>query len=811
MMKYSIMNNSIFSPKYRLSFLFLILILLGFSLRLGIGEKNKNDYAKEGIKFVEKYCYGCHAGDQPEAGLSLDIYQDNLSIIENFDVWERVMDMVHINQMPPPGNDQPKIEEAESFIQHIQSVYDDAVLNSKPDPGKITVRRLNKVEYTNSVRDILGVDFDPTENFPDDDVGHGFDNIGDVLSMSPLLMERYLEAAEAIVTRVILVNPPKPAKHYKGIKQLHPQHDDVPNQRYRLLDPSAPEPWKSGPFKTDGAYLKLLPNEETYLRATFYAEKTSESTAKVALFIQGDDLEDVSTQEELSQLVGLDTTSNPNIKILKMFDIVESDKDNNQTVEFLISRIPNIQSAGMAMVRSGEENEDIKLYVRTIWSEGPLDTRPKTQLKILACTPDIPQIEQTREVLSRLLRKAYRRTPTEEEIEQLVQYVGTIQADGYKWEAAIQQAIKVILCSPKFLFRLELDDTAIGEDIIPIDEFHLASRLSYFIWSSIPDDELLDLAEKGQLSSSLDSQVKRMLSDPKADILPTNFGVQWLQIQRLNTINPDTERFPTFSPKLKADMYKETQLFLESIFREDRSLLDILDTDYTYLNQRLSGHYEIWRDENGEKIKGNNFRRVSFQHPERGGILTQASILTVTSNPTRTSPVKRGKWVLEQILGTPPPPPPPDVPELDEDHEKITGTTLRERLEQHREDPSCANCHDKMDSIGFAMENYDAIGKYRTKDGELEIDTTGQFSDGTSFTGINDLKEILKSRKQQFIQCITEKMLTYALGRGLEYYDKPTVDKIVSVLEVNDYRSSVLISQIVNSDPFRLRRGTKQD
>ena len=805
------MNNSNLFPKYVISFLLLIFLLLVFSLKLGIGEKNKIDFAKEGIQFLEKFCYGCHAGDQPEAGLSLDIYQDNLSIIQNFDVWERVVDMVSIDQMPPTGNDQPTIEETESFVQHIQSIFDNAVLNSKPDPGKITVRRLNKVEYTNSVRDLLGVDFDPTENFPEDDIGHGFDNIADVLSMSPLLMERYLEAAEAIATRVILVNPPKPAKHYKGNKQLHPQHGDVPNRKYRLLDPSAQEQWISGPFTTDAAYLKLLPNEETYLRATFYAEKTSESTRKVALFIQGDDLDDVSTVEELNQLVGLDTTSNTKIKILDIFDIVESDKDNNQTVEYLVSRIPNIQSAGMAMVKSAKENEDIKLYVRTIWSEGPLDTRPKTQLKILACTPDIPQIEQTREVLTRLLRNAYRRTPTENEIRQLIEYVVSIQADGTKWEAAIQQAIKVILCSPKFLFRLELDDTPESEEIKPIDEFHLASRLSYFIWSSIPDDELLDLAENGQLSTSLDQQVERMLNDSKADILATNFGVQWLQIQRLNTITPDPELFPTFNPKLQADMYKETELFLKSIFREDRSLLDILDTDYTYLNQRLSGHYGIWQDENGEKIKGNSFRRVSFNNPQRGGILTQASILTVTSNPTRTSPVKRGRWVLEQILGTPPPPPPPDVPELEEDHEKITGTTLRERLEQHREDPACANCHAKMDPIGFAMENYDAIGKYRTKDGELEIDTTGQFSDGTSFTGMNDLKEILISRKKQFIKCITEKMLTYALGRGLEYYDKPTVDKIISVLEENDYRSSVLISQIVRSDPFLLRRGTQKN
>ena len=379
-----------------------------------------------------------------------------------------------------------------------------------------------------------------------------------------------------------------------------------------------------------------------------------------------------------------------------------------------------------------------------------------------------------------------------------------------KWEVGIQQAIKVILCSPKFLFRLELDDRPQSEDPLPIDEFQLASRLSYFLWSSIPDDELLELAEKNQLTANLETQVKRMLADPKATELATNFGVQWLQIQRLETAAPDPKRFPTFNPKLRAAMLKETELFLESIFREDRSILELIDADYTFLNQRLSGHYEIWRDGQGEPIKGNTFRRVALQNPARGGILTQASVLTVTSNPTRTSPVKRGRWVLEQILGSPPPPPPPDVPELEEDHDAITGTTLRERLEQHREDPACANCHAKMDPIGFAMENYNAIGKFRTKDGEHNIDSAGQLPDGTSFDGIADLKQILMDRKKQFAQCLTEKMLTYALGRGLEYFDKSTIDRIVAELEANDYKSSVLITAIVKSDPFRLRRG-KED
>lgn len=789
--------------------LFLILLLVFVSLTPSTGEEGTPDFAKEGVPFLKQYCFDCHAGEQPRADLSLDAFKDNSSLIKNYDVWERVLEMLETNQMPPADADQPPMEELESFILHVDTIFEDASRTAKPDPGRVTVRRLNRVEYKNSVRDLLGADFDPTENFPADDVGHGFDNIGDVLTMSPLLMERYLEAAEAIATRVIIVNPPKPARHYQSVTRLDPRHKDVPNKRFRILDPTATEPWKSGPFTTGASYFKFFADAETYLRATLYAETESNTPVEIALLIQGKGLADVSTPDELTRLVGVDPTTDNNIKILKIFEITSRDPKKTQTVEFLVSRVANVEKVGIAMVKPEQGEPSAKLQIRAVWSEGPLETRPKSQLKILACTPDIPQADQTREILTRLLRKAYRRPPTENEVEQLAEFVESVQADGTKWEAGIQQAIKVILCSPKFLFRLELDDRSQSEEPIPINEFQLASRLSYFLWSSIPDDELLVLAEKNQLTTNLEAQVKRMLADPKATELATNFGVQWLQIQRLENATPDPERFPAFNPKLRNAMLKETELFLESIFREDQSILNLLDADYTFVNQRLGGHYEIWSDAQGEPIKGDAFRRVTLKNPARGGILTQASVLTVTSNPTRTSPVKRGRWVLEQILGSPPPPPPPDVPELEEDHDAITGTTLRERLEQHREDPACANCHAKMDPIGFAMENYNAIGKFRTKDGEQDIDTAGQLPDGTSFEGITDLKQILKDRKTQFARCLTEKMLTFALGRGLEYYDKPTIDRIVTVLETNDYRSSVLITEIVKSDPFRLRRGTE--
>ena len=801
--------------------LILILILITFAAKPG--EETPSGFAQEGLPFLKTYCFSCHAGDAPAAELALNAFSDDLSLIENRDVWDRVLDMVSTGYMPPAESEhQPTMEASDAFVAHIEAIFEHADRTAKPDPGRITVRRLNKVEYKNTVRDLLGVDFDPTENFPADDVGHGFDNIGDVLTMSPLLMERYFEAAEAIATRVILVNPPPPSKRYQRGSRLNPRHDDVPDQRFRLLDPTATEKWKSGPFTTGATFFKMFPDEEIIYKATLYAETDSETPVEVALFIQGEALAEISPPEELARLVGMDPATENRIKILKTFEITSRNPKKTQTVEVLVTGIPNIENAGIAMVQPTQGEASAKLQIRTLWAEGPLDTRPDTQLEILACTPDTPQVEQTREVLTRLLRRGYRRPPTDVEIEQLVQFVGTIQADGAKWEAGIQQAIKVILCSPKFLFRLELDDRPQSADPYPIDEFQLASRLSYFLWSSMPDDELFELAAKNQLTDNLEAQVKRMLADPKATELARDFGAQWLQIQRIATVTPDRERFPTFGRRLRAAMLKETELFVESIFREDQSVLDLLDADYTFLNKELANHYGItdtkgnWMGQKktvpgGEAIKGREFKRVALQGASRGGILTHASVLTVTSNPTRTSPVKRGRWVLEQVLGSPPPPPPPDVPELEEEHDATIGTTLRERLEQHREDPACANCHAKMDPIGFALENYNAIGAFRTKEGELEIDTTAELPDGTALDGIADLKQILKDRKQQFVRCLTEKMLTYALGRGLEYYDRPTVDRIVAQLETEGYRSSVLITEIVKSDPFRLRRGTQDN
>ena len=801
------------------------------SAEIGLGAEVP-DFAEEGVPFLQQHCMGCHHGDEAPAGLSLELFLDNISLIRQRKTWNRVLDMLASGQMPPDDSYPPSAQEREDFSATVKAIFYHFDHNTAPDPGRVTVRRLNKTEYRNTVRDLLGVDFDPSEAFPDDDIGHGFDNIGDVLTLSPLLMERYLDAAEAIAHRVILVDPPPPSKRYRNGRSLEPRNDGIPEGRFRLLDPSAPEPWKSGPFTTDAKYLKFFPNAEIIFRATVYAESVDSSPVEIALFVQGNQLDDFSPPEQVSRLMGPALKPDSKIKILQIFNITSHDPKRNQTVEVRVNRLAGVEKAGIAMVKPADVQGDTskpakgrppaKLQIRSLWTEGPLETRPDTQFKILSCSPNRPQSEQTREVLTRLLRRGFRRPAEPEMLNRLVEMVASVQASGQKWEAGIQQAIKIILCSPQFLFRLELDEQPRNLQPRPIDQFHLASRLSYFLWSTMPDDELFHLAEQGELTNHLETQVRRMLPDPRADELIRNFGFQWLQVQRLATISPDADLFPTFTPKLRADMLKETELFLSSIVKEDRSFLNLLDADYTYLNQSLANHYGIadtkgnWKDQpvvkiGGEKIKGRDFQRVQLQGRARGGILTQASVLTVTSNPTRTSPTKRGRWVLEQILGTPPPPPPPDVPELPDDEHVTNGNSLRQLLEQHRRDPACANCHAKMDPIGFALENYNAVGAYREKDGESEIDAGGQFPDGTAFDGITGLKGILANQKTQFARSFTEKMMTYALGRGIEYYDQPTVENIIRQLETQNYRFSVLITEIVKSDPFRLRRGLGED
>jgi hypothetical protein len=780
---------------------------------VSMGQTAGPDFLQAGAPFLKQHCLKCHSGDDPAAELSLAEYKDSASVVKDRKTFEKVLRMLAAGEMPPKDKPRPTVAAIEAFSEHVLAVWDHADLNAKPDPGRVTMRRLNRVEYRNTVRDLLGADFDPTESFPSDDIGHGFDNIGDVLSLSPVLMERYLDAAETISQRVIAVNPGKPAVRYLSGIYLQPGGSTTKDP-FRRMDASAEDPKLSGPFTAPGGYLKLTADAELFYRATLYAETKSQEPVKVALYIQGGSVKQGSSTEELSQVFGGDSPRLKGARILKTFEITARDSKAPQTVEVRISRVA-VSNAGIALVKPASGKPHAILHIRHLWTEGPLETRPKSHLMLLGSTSGKPDAAHQQQMITRLLRRAYRRTPTKVEIDRILKFSNAQMDAGLKWEETMQKIVQVVLCSPKFLFRVELDDRPDAPESRAIDEFHLASRLSYFLWNSMPDDQLLDLATNGKLAASLDAQVDRMLDDERAGEMIRNFALQWLQVQRLKTVAPDTKRFPAFNEPLRRAMLQETELFVEAIMREDRSILELIDSDFTFLNAPLAKHYSITKT-GGEKpqalkFKGVDFQRVLLPDRKRGGLLTQASVLTVTSNPTRTSPVKRGRWVLEQILGSPPPPPPPDVPELEEPGKTSNADTLRKQMEIHRKNPRCANCHAKMDPIGFALENYDAIGGYRTQDGGQDIDAAGEFADGTKFTGSEDLKTIILQKKELFVRCLSEKMLTYALGRGISYYDRRAIEKTVKALAANHYKFSVLVKEIVKSEPFGMRRGFKAE
>jgi hypothetical protein len=752
-----------------------------------------SDFAKVGVGFVEKHCVHCHGEKVHKADLSLHKDRDDAAVLQSRKVWTNVVQMVQTGEMPPKTRPRPAPAEVEGFLKSVNGVFDRADRNSR-DPGRVTIRRLNRVEYNNTIRDLLGdsVDFKPAEDFPSDDVGHGFDNIGDVLSLSPVLMERYLSAAESIVGRVFLPDPPRPP---------------VRHQSAQYLEPGGGSPKMKGRFReiTNGNLNTphtLGMDGEYTIRTRVYAHQAGDEPVRIALSNNG--------------------------KEVQQFEVKATDEKTAQRIEASLQLTPGDHRISVMLVNPfKDDKQERALFVEFLEMIGPKDTRPAFQRKLLTIAADKPKPERTRAMLDHFASKAYRRPGTKAEVDRLAKLVESAESRGEKWEAGLQLALQAVLVSPKFLFRVELDDRPDSPQPHPIDEYQLASRLSYFLWSSMPDDALFDLAAKKQLTPNLDAQVKRMLQDTKAKALTENFAVQWLQLGRLTTIAPDSKLFPTFNERLRKSMLKETELFFEAIVKEDRSILDLIDADFTFLNDTLARHYGI-ADTNGNRIGqkatrpggkpfqgkrgdgGESFQRVSLHDGERGGILTHASVLTVTSNPTRTSPVKRGRWVLEQLLGTPPPPPPPNVPELSESEKALTSGSLRQRMEQHRANPACANCHARMDPLGFAFENFNAIGAFRAKDGNFDIDSSGTLPDGKSFKGPAELKVILKEKKDLFSRCLAEKMLIYALGRGVEYYDKPTLDKISAALEKNQHKFSTLVTEIVKSDPFRMRRGKDQ-
>lgn len=757
------------------------------------GSSLASRFADDGVTFVKKHCLACHGDKEPKADLSLFPDQEIALVLKRRPIWENVVEMVSTGQMPPSDKPRPDQAEIDRFLAAVNSVFDDADLKAKPDPGRVTVRRLNRTEYNNTVRDLMYIDFNAAEDFPSDDIGFGFDNIGDVLTMSPVLMERYLAAAESIVQQAILVGePPKPPKRRMVATFIRTTKKEAFEIPVRSLETAG---------KLTGRF-KLSVDGEYKFRFRGWGRQVGDEPVKVGIQIDNVDIDTIDVPATGKDRGDKGTY---NLKPVQL-----APGEHFVTVSFLNEFTDT----------TAEKPEEAQrtLFVEFFELEGPTDMVPVSHKRLLACNADLPKPNQAREILTRFLSRAYRRPASDAEVERLVVIVTVALDEGLVWEAAIRRAMMTALCSPKFLFRVELDDRPDSPEPRALDEYQLASRMSYFLWSSMPDEELSSLAAKGELTNNLDTQVRRMLADAKSISLVENFATQWLQLQRLKSVSPDRNLFPAFNDQLRAAMLKETELFVEAIIREDRKITDLIDADFTFVNRPLARLYGLEERMSQPPVEGRQrrrrgdqnleFERVTLPDKMRGGLLTQASILTATSNPTRTSPVKRGRWILEQILGAPPPPPPPNVPELAEgDKAQLTGS-LRQRMEQHRANPACANCHAKMDPLGFAFENYNAIGGFRQKDGDFPIEAGGTLPGGKTFQGPVELKTILLEQRSKIGRNLAEKLLIYGLGRGLEHYDRRPIARIQEALEKNDYRFSTLIVEIVRSDPFRMRRGS---
>ena len=605
-------------------------------------RSRSEEFSKQIQPLLNRLCLDCHGPDYQEAEINLALYDSPESILKHRESWGKISEMLQFGAMPPDGSLQPTEAERELLVTWIHGMLT-IDCDQIRDPGRVTLRRLNRAEYDNTIRDLTGLDLNLARDFPSDDVGEGFDNIGDVLSLPPLLMEKYLDAAVQVAEQMV------------------------------------------GP-------VDVQPDES--------AEKRN----RVLIAVPGE------------------------------------------------GRTPR---------------------------------------------------DAARVVLDKFATRAFRRPVQPEELERLVGLTGSVLDGGSSFEEAIQVALTAVLVSPHFLFRVEDDRTGdVESPIRELNDFELASRLSYFLWSSMPDDELFALASRGELRQEpvLVAQVRRMIADPKSASLVDQFAAQWLNLRNLEEVTPDPNRFPGFDADLKRAMRRETELLFDAVMREDLRITEFLTADFTFVNQRLSEHYGI------EGVQGDAFRRVGLPADQRIGLLTQASILTLTSNPTRTSAVKRGKWIMENILGTPPPDPPPNVPELEEAQRASQAATLREQLVLHRQNAVCASCHVQMDELGFGFENFDPIGRWRELDGGKPVDSAGELPSGERFQGPIELVKILSQRDKAFAEALARKMLTYALGRGLQYYDQCAVDSIVQRMQQHDYRFSSLVLGIVTSEPFRMRR-----
>ncbi len=734
---------------------------------------------------LTKVCSQCHNEQLASGGMNILNFTDPGSVQENREEWEIIVRQVRGGQMPPRGLPRPAPQQVQAFVRTIEGTFEQMDRALQPDPGRVTARRLNRSEYSNTIRDLLGVEFRADRAFPTDDSGEGFDNIADVLTISPLLMEKYLSAAERIATRALgLEKLPKPIETTYSIKAMlsGATAGGAGGGTIRRLGPGTIE--VTHRFDFDGEYnIRIgLPG----------VRGVDGKPVRMSVWLDGNlvDTRDIETKP--SGLVYFNPFSEEQFRIA----VTEGEH---------VIRAGFVDDEYVASLPEKDYyNSKKNKFPDAVTLVGPFPGAGEkaSRKKILTCDPKSGTTCIER-ILHTLARRAYRRPVTPTEVASLMRFVSDSTRNGHSVEYGIRTALAAVLVSPHFLFRIERDaDRKDPSKVHRISDLELASRLSYFLWRSMPDDELLGLAEARKLHDNavLRAQVKRMIDDARSASFADDFAGQWLELRNLDTARPDPDRFLYWGPELRAGMKTETRMFFEHMLRNNRPLSEFLDAKYTFLNERLAWFYGI------EGVKGGEFRKVDLTGEQRGGLLGQASILTLTSYPSRTSVVIRGKYILQNILGTPPPPPPPDVPALEEESVG-TNASLRQQMEKHRSNAVCASCHSKMDVLGFGLENYDAIGKWRTKDGKFPVDSSGTLPDGRTFSGPGQLREALLAQMPEFAQTVVEKMMIYALGRGLQRYDHIVAKEITRTLAASDYPFQSVVYEVIESLPFQSRRG----
>ena len=750
---------------------------------------------------LDRYCVTCHNDRLKTAGLSLSALDMN-DVAANAAIWEKVVRKLDAGMMPPAGMPRPDAATVHNLVGSLTTVLDREGL-AHPNPGRASLHRLNRTEFANAIRDLLAIDIDVTALLPADDSSAGFDNIADALGVSPVLLERYLAAAMKIAPIAV-------GTYADGaVESIYRAPADL-NQLHHV---------DGLPFGTRGGLLirHNVPVDGTYeIRTTLWRNNAGrvrglESPHQLEVLVDGahvhgvtigtpeqfaisfDDRLNTKTTAEFDETLKVRVALKAGPREIGVTFVAKTAAQDPQKLRPLASPFDAVDTHGVPRL-------DAVMITGPFNPTGPGDT--PSRRRVLTCRPATAaeEVPCARTIVSALARKAYRRPITPADLDLLLGFYQAGRADG-AFEHGIERALVRILTSPEFLFRMEHDPaTAKPGMLTRVTDLELASRLSFFLWSSLPDEPLLQSAVQGRLHEPLvlDREVRRMLQDPRADALVTNFAGQWLYLRNVRTVTPIVDEYPDFDDDLRQGLRRETELLFSSVIREDRNVLDLLTADYTFVNERLARHYGI------PGVYGERFRRVAVKDEARRGLLGQGSILAVTSNANRTSPVRRGKWILENLIGSPPPPPPPNVPPLVDNKDRSRPLSMREQMEQHRASPQCASCHRLMDPLGLALENFDAVGAWRIRDADTLVDASTELADGTPVNGPLGLRQALLRQPETIVRTMTEKLMTYALGRGLESYDMPTVRAIVRTA-APDYRFTSLVMGVVRSTPFQMR------